>query len=55
MKRLIEAVIITVALALVAEPALLTTGISMFQVSEQQVGINSDNIALGTAGIQTHK
>jgi hypothetical protein len=55
MKRLIEAVIITIALAIVADPVLLTTGFSLFQVSGQQVGINSENIALGTVQIQTDK
>ena len=55
MKRLIEAAFITLALAIVANPALLTTGVSLFQVSSQQVGINSENIALGSARIQPHK
>ncbi len=53
MKRLIEAVIITLALAIVAEPALLTTGAKLFQVSGQPVGMNSGNIALGTVEIPT--
>lgn len=53
MKRLIEAVIITIALAIAADPALLTTGATLFQVSGQSVDMNSGNIALGTAQIPT--
>jgi hypothetical protein len=55
MKRLIEAAFITLALAIVANPALLTTAVSLFQVSGQQVGIHSENIALSPTRIQPQK
>jgi hypothetical protein len=55
MKRLIEAAFITLALAIVANPTLLTIGVSFFQVSGQQVGIHSENIALDSARIQSQK
>lgn len=46
MKRLIEAMIITIVLAIAADPALVTMGVTFFQVSGQPIGINSENIAL---------
>jgi hypothetical protein len=46
MKRLIEAMIITIVLAIVADPALVTMGVTFFQVSGQPISINSENIAL---------
>ncbi|AFZ16331.1 hypothetical protein Mic7113_0411 [Allocoleopsis franciscana PCC 7113] len=46
MKRLIEAMIITIVLAIAADPALVTMGVTFFQVSSQPIGINSKNIAL---------
>lgn len=46
MKRLIEAMIITIVLAIAADPALVTMGVTLFQVSSQPIGINSKNIAL---------
>lgn len=46
MKRLIEAMIITIVLAIAADPALVTMGVTFFQESSQSVGINSKNIAL---------
>lgn len=55
MKRLIEAIIITLVLAIVAEPTLLTVGLTFFQVSGQSVGINSGNIALDPIQIPTEK
>ena len=55
MKRLIEAVIITVAIAIVADSTLFTTGISPFKVSGQQVNTNLESIAFGTVKNQTHK
>ena len=55
MKRLIEAVVITVVLAVVADPALLMTGISLLGGAGQVVSVNTENIALGTARIQTYK
>jgi hypothetical protein len=55
MKRLIEAVIITIVLAIVADPALLTMGVTLFQVSGQPVGINSGNIALDPVQIPNEK
>ena len=53
MKRLIEAVIITITLAIAADPALLITGATLFQVSGQPVDMNSDSLALGTVQIPT--
>lgn len=55
MKRLIEAIIITIVLVIVADPALLTLGITFFQVSGQSVGINSENIALEPVQIPNEK
>lgn len=55
MRRLIEAAFITLALAIIANPTLLTTGVSLFQGSGQQVGVHSENIALGSARIQPQK
>lgn len=46
MKRLIEAMIITIVLAIAADPALVTRDITFFQVSGQPISINSENIAL---------
>jgi hypothetical protein len=55
MKRLIEAVVITTVLAIVADPALLMTGISFFRGAGQMVSVNSENIALGTVQVQAYK
>lgn len=55
MKRVIEAVVITIVLAIVADPALLMTGISFFRGTGQMVSVNSENIALGTDQIQAYK
>jgi hypothetical protein len=46
MKRLIEAMIITIVLAIVADPTLVTMSVTFFQVSGQPISINSENIAL---------
>lgn len=51
MKRLIEAMIITIVLAIAADPALLTIGVTLFQASGHSVGINSENLALDPAQI----
>ena len=55
MKRLIEAMIITIVLAIAADPTLVTTGVTFFQVSGQPVGINSENIALDPVQIPNDK
>lgn len=55
MKRLIEAVMITIVLAIVADPALVTRGVTFFQGSGQPVGINSGNIALDPVQIPNEK
>ena len=55
MKRLIEAVMITIVLAVVADPALVTMGVTFFHVSGQSIGINSENIALDPDQIPNEK
>lgn len=55
MKKLIEAMMITIVLAIVADPALLTLGITFFQGSGQSVGINFGNIALDPVQIPNEK
>lgn len=55
MKRLIEAMIITIVLAIVADPVLVTIGVTFFQVSSQSIGVNSENIALDPAQMPNDK
>lgn len=55
MKRVIEAIFITIVLAIVADPALLMTGISIFRGTGQMVSVNSESIALDTTQIQAYK